>query len=405
MPTFTYTARRMDGQTIRGVLTADSQQAALRSLDEQALFPVDVAEGGEATKSLMGGKKKVRPGVVAVMYSQFSDLLRAGVPALRSLDVLIRQTANPALTEILKEVREDIAGGQTLADAMAKHPNAFSELHTSMIRAGERGGFLEDVLSRIATFTERQNELRGKLIGSIIYPIVLVVVGITIVTLLLTMVVPKIRGFLTGDLPAMTRALFAVSDVLSHYGWSVLAALVAGAMGVYSVSKSEAGHDWLDRAKLKLPKVGRLITLVAICRFCRILGTLLQNGVPILQSLKIARDSAGNKVLEIQIEDATEAVRKGESLAAPLGRGKMFPLDIIDMIAVGEESNNLENVLITIANSYEARTGRQIDLAVRLIEPFLLIIMAGVVAFIAMALLLPILTMSALGGGGPGAAS
>src|SRR5262245_9964256 len=212
----------MDGQTIRGVLTADSQQAALRSLDEQALFPMEVAEGGEATKALMGGKKKVRPGVVAVTYSQLADLLRAGVPALRALDVLCRQTANAALTEILREVREDLAGGQTLADAMAKHPNAFPELHTSMIRAGERGGFLEDVLARIAAFTERQNELRNKLIGSIIYPCILMFMGFSIVTLLLVFVVPRVRQFLRGDLPFMTTVLFNLSDVIrEQWMWVV----------------------------------------------------------------------------------------------------------------------------------------------------------------------------------------
>lgn len=394
MATFSYTARSTDGKTVTGVLTADSQQAALRMLDEQALFPVRVDEGGGASKSLTGKRKKIRGSKVAVLYSQMADLLRAGVPALRALEVLSRQNPNAALVEILREVKDDLAGGQTLADAMAKHPNAFNELHTSMIRAGEKGGFLEDVLARIATFTERQDELKNKLFGALIYPMLLMVVGGGVVVFLLTSVVPRVRQFLKGDLPAMTQFVFGACDFLKEHGLVAAGCVVVVGVSIGAVIRSPRGREFFDRAQLKAPKIGEIITLVAICRFCRILGTLLHNGVPILQSLKIARDSAGNKVLQEQIDIATESVRKGESLATPLGKSGIFPLDIVDMIAVGEESNNLENVLITIADSYETRTARKIDLALRLLEPVLLIVMAVVVGTIAVSLLLPILTNS-----------
>ena len=394
MATYTYTARNVDGKTVTGVLTADSQQHVLRTLDEQSLFPVEVREGGKAQGGLGGKKRKVKPAKVAVIYSQFADLLRAGVPALRSLDVLHKQTSNPVLKEILAEVREDLASGDTLADALEKHPNAFSPLHVSMIRAGEKGGFLEDVLTRIAIFTERQNELRNKLIGSMMYPAILMTVGGGIVVFLLVVVVPKVRSFLRGDLPFMTQIVFAACDFLQEHGAAVAGVAVVVILSLVAVLRSQAGRQALDRFQLKAPMMGKIVTLVAICRFCRILGTLLHNGVPILQSLKIARDSAGNRLLMEVIEDATESVRKGASLAAPLGKSNLFPLDIVDMIAVGEESNNLEHVLVTIADSYEARTARQIDLMVRLLEPLLLVGMAGIVAVIAVALLLPILSMS-----------
>jgi len=394
MATFTYTARNVDGKTVTGVLTADSQQHVLRTLDEQSLFPVDVHEGGKAQSSAGGRKRSVKPAKVAVIYSQFADLLRAGVPALRSLDVLHKQTSNPVLKEVLSEVREDLSSGDTLADAMEKHPNAFNPLHVSMIRAGEKGGFLEEVLSRIAIFTERQNELRNKLIGSMLYPAILMTVGGGIVIFLLVVVVPKVRSFLRGDLPVMTQIVFAACDFLQLHGLAVAGAAVVFIMMAIAILRSQAGRQALDRFQLKAPMMGKIVTLVAICRFCRILGTLLHNGVPILQSLKISRDSAGNRILMQVIEDATESVRKGASLAAPLGKSNLFPLDIVDMIAVGEESNNLEHVLVTIADSYEARTARQIDLMVRMLEPLLLVGMAGVVAVIAIALLLPILSMS-----------
>ncbi|HUN82384.1 MAG TPA: type II secretion system F family protein [Phycisphaerae bacterium] len=394
MPTFSYVARNSEGQTVSGMLAADNQGQVLRTLDEQRLFPVEVREGGKASRSLGGGKRKVKTKHIAVLYSQFADLLRAGVPALRSLDVLHRQTSNTVLKEVLKEVREDISSGQTLADSMTKHPNAFSPLHVSMIRAGEKGGFLEDVLQRIAIFTERQNELKNKLVGAMMYPAILMTVGLSVVIFLLLNVVPKVRSFLRGDLPTMTKVVFALCDFLKENGTMILVALVAVILLLAAALRSEAGRRFFDKFQLKAPMMGKIVTLVAICRFCRILGTLLHNGVPILQSLKIARDSAGNRLLQGVIEDATESVRKGATLAAPLGKSDLFPLDIIDMIAVGEESNNLENVLVNIADSYEARTARTIDLMVRLLEPLLLVGMAGIVAVIAVALLLPILTMS-----------
>ncbi len=397
MPSFTYTARTAEGQTVTGVVAADNRQQALRSLDEQALFPTDITEGGKASRSVGGGKRKVRTAVVSVFYSQFSDLLRAGVPALRSLDVLFKQTHNPVLKETLKEVREELASGQTLADAMEKHPNAFNPLHVAMIKAGEKGGFLEDVLTRIAIFTERQNELRNKVIGSMLYPAVLAFVGTGIVVFLLVVVVPEIRGFLRGELPIMTRFVFGACDFLQDNGMVAGGVAAVVVIALVMLMRSKTGRVYFDRLLLKFPVLGPIITLVAICRFCRILGTLLENGVAILQALKIARDSAGNRMLEEVIEEATESVRKGAALSAPLGNSSLFPLDIVDMIAVGEESNNLENVLVTIADSYEVRTSRKIDLAVRMLEPLLLVAMAGVVAVIAIALLLPILTMSASG--------
>jgi len=394
MASYTYTARSLEGKTVSGVLTAETQQQALRQLDEQRLFPVEIREGGQATRTLGGGKRKVKGAVVAVMYSQFADLLRAGVPALRALDVLSKQTSNRVLREVLQEVREGLSGGKTLADAMSEHPNAFNPLHVSMIRAGEKGGFLEDVLNRIALFTERQNELRNKLIGALLYPCILLTLGSLIVTFLLLVVVPKVRGFLKGDLPTLTRAVFGLCDFLKENGLFVLGGLVLLVIALVSAVRSKTGRAYFDRFQLKAPMLGKLVTLMAVCRFCRILGTLLHNGVPILQALKISRDSAGNKLLVDAVEEATESVRKGSSLAVPLNASGLFPLDIIDMIAVGEESNNLENVLVTIADSYEARTGRTVDLMMRLLEPMLLVGMAMIVAVIAIALLLPILTMS-----------
>ena len=397
MATFTYKAKTSTGQTVAGVLTAESQQAALRTLGDRALFPISVNEGGQASRTVITGRrKKVRLKVLATFYGQLSDLLRAGVPVLRSLDVLSRQSSNALLAEILKDVHSDVAGGDSLADSMARHPNAFSSLTIAMVRAGERGGFLEDVLARVAIFTERQDELRNKVLGSMVYPCILLLAGCSVVTFLMTFVVPKIRVFLERvDKPWVTTALFAVCDFLRDSGWYVLGGLVLAILFTIPLLRSERGRLALDRWTLRMPVMGRIMTMVAICRFCRILGTMLHNGVPILQALQIAKDSAGNRILADEIEKAAENVQRGDTLSAPLGSSGLFPADIIDMVAVAVESNNLEAVLVQIADSNEARTGRQVDLGVRLLEPMMLLVMAGIVLFIAIALLVPILRMSA----------
>ncbi|NLX12233.1 MAG: type II secretion system F family protein [Phycisphaerales bacterium] len=393
MPTFSYKAKTSTGQTVSGVLTAESQQAVMRMLDERSLFPLRVTEGGQAEKSAFTGqRKKLSLRILTAFYSQLSDLLRAGVPVLRAIDVLARQEANPLLTEILREVHNDVSSGTTLADAMLKHPNAFNSLAVAMVRAGEQGGFLEDVLQRIAIFTERQDELRNKLIGSMVYPCILVMVGLVVVSFLMVWIVPKIRPLIERiEKPWITTVLFAISDFIINRWPYVIGGIVLLIMVALMVLKSEQGRVLFEKLKLKIPVLGGIIQMVAICRFCRILGTLLHNGVPILQALGISKDATGSQILAEEIAKASESVQQGHALAAPLAKSGLFPMDIIDMVAVAEESNNLENVLVQIAESNEARTGRQIDLGVRMLEPLMLMVMAIFVAFIAIGLLVPIL--------------
>ena len=350
MATFSYKAKTNTGETVTGVLTAESQQAALRMLDDRALFPISVREGGQSTKvALTGRTKKLKLRTVSTLYSQLADLLKAGVPVLRAIDVMARAASNPLLAEILRDIHNAVSGGETLADAMAKHPSAFNVLSVAMVRAGEQGGFLEDVLARISIFTERQDELRNKLLGSMIYPCILLFAGVTVVTLLMVFVVPKIRMFLEQvEKPWVTDALFAVCDFMQSSGLYLLAALVIAGLFLARLLRGEQGRLTLDRLALRMPVMGSIVTMVAICRFCRILGTMLHNGVPILQALSISKDSAGNQVLADEIGKAAESVQKGETLAMPLASSGMFPADIVDMIAVAEESNNLETVLVQI---------------------------------------------------------
>lgn len=399
MPTFAYKARNATGEAVTGTLVAETQLAVARILDERALVPVEVSEVRSQERSFLTGQaRRVSPSKVGVLYEQLADLLKAGVPVLRALSVLSRQAASPAMVRVLREVHDEVAGGETLADAMEKHPHAFPHLHVSMVRAGEKGGFLEDVLSRLSDFVARQDELRNKFIGSMIYPCVLLGGGVGAVALLMVMVVPRIRDLLEAQtLPLASKIVFAVSDALSeHYMW-LAGGMVALVLLITAFLKSEVGRAVFARLQLRMWGVGPIYTMVSLCRFCRVFGTLLANGIPIIQSLHIAKDSTGNQVLSEVIDRAAENVRAGEPLAEPLAKSKVFPPAMIDMIAVAEESNTLEKVLIEIANTQEARTARQIDLFVRLLEPLMLLIMGVMVMFIAVALLLPILRMATSG--------
>jgi general secretion pathway protein F/type IV pilus assembly protein PilC len=408
MATFTYQARDNAGQRVSGTLTADSTQAALRDLDRLNLMPIDLRQLDDegVLSGNRGGGIRLRRKVLSTrklsqLYSQLADLLNAGVPLLRSLDVLTRQNQDKQrIARVLADVRGQVAGGLTFADSLARYPSVFPELHTAMVRAGEEGGFIEDVLTRLAQFTERQDELRSKVLGSLAYPSFLVIVGTLLVGVLMVYFVPKFADFFDPTkmkLPVTTIILLNVSAALQEHGVLILIGLIGAFVGIYGLLNSERGKAWWDRAKLMLPLMGPVFSLMAVARFCRVLGTLIRNGVGILQAMRISRDSIGNATLADIVGEATEAVRRGEPVAVPLGRGGYFPADILDMIDVAEQSNKLDEVLINVADSTERRLARQIDTLVRLIEPMLLLVIAAVVFFIAFSMLLPIFTMSSAG--------
>lgn len=400
MPTFKYKARNQTGELVSRTVVADTSVAAARMLDDLSLLPIEIEEVKDQKQSFWtGGTRRISISKIGLFYEQLSDLLKAGVPVLRSLEVLTRQASTPALSRVLREVHENVAGGDSLADAMEKHPHAFPHLHVTMVRAGEKGGFMEDVLARMSEFVSRQDTLRNKFFASMIYPCILLLGGLGAVVFLMTFVVPKIRGPLSSqpNLPWMTTAVFGVSDVIAQHYLILAGVLLMIVIGVVGFFQSAAGRLARARLQLRAPVIGKIYTMVSLCRFCRIFGTLLNNGIPMLQSLRIAKDSTGNTILSDCIEQAAENVGAGEPLAAPLAASRVFPPAIVDMIAVAEESNTLEKVLVEIANTQEERTARQIDLAVRLVEPLMLVLIGAMVMFIALAMLVPILKMSSGG--------
>lgn len=383
------------GQRVSGALEGESQSAVVRALEEKNLFPVSVwGKDGAATKDGRV-KRKVKTRDLGTMYAQLADLIGSGVPLLRALDSLIRSTSASGLKELLKEIRAAVAEGKTLTDTVRQYPEVFPPLHIAMIQAGERAAFLEEVLRSLAGFLERFEELRSKVMGAMIYPMVLVALGMSVMVGALIFFVPKFEPLLnTAKKPLPTEILFGASIIARKYWYAVIIGGIGAGAIIWTNLKSEKSRKLMEKWRLKIPVVGTALRLLAITRFCRILGTMLANGVPLLHALKISKDATGSNILAERIAVATEAVRDGKRLSEPLAEGGFFPDQILAMITVAEESNKLDKVLVQIADTVERRTNRQVDQAVRLIEPAILVVVAACIGFLALGLLLPIFTMA-----------
>jgi general secretion pathway protein F/type IV pilus assembly protein PilC len=397
MPEFAYIARDLTGNRVEGTLAAGTEREVIASLSARELFPLRVA----AADGRVGAAKspRVRARVMATTYGQLSALLKSGVPLLRSLEVLRQQTPHKNLKVVLEDVHSRVQEGATLADAMARHPRAFGELGVSIVRAGGEGGFLEEALDRLAKFTEQQDELKSRVIGALAYPAILFTLGTIVVNVLIIFFVPKFETLFgrlrdRGELPALTDWLLWLSHTLQSYGVFILIGLIIAGILIRNRLITEEGRVWLDRWRLKIPVASSIYLSLAVSRFCRVLGTLLTNGVPIVRSLEISADSTGNRILAEAVREASANISAGQTLAEPLGASGHFPVDVVEMIAVAEQSNSLETVLPHVADTLERDTWRRLDLFVRLIEPLMLLLLAGVVLVVVIALLVPVLKMS-----------
>ena len=388
MPTFAYEARDAAGARVAGTVDAASEVAALNDLQSRGLSPTRLAERAAPRVRGVGAR------ALANSYRQLGDLLRAGVPLMRSLRLLGRGKANPRLAAAWSSVADGVQDGERLADAMARHPAIFPDVQVAMVRAGERGGFLEDVFARLASFIENQAEMRSKVVGNLIYPVILLSVGFGIVIAALVFFVPKFKKFhVKGEMPAATRFLMGVSDLLVERWPLILLALAALAVLAWWAWRRPALQRRVRDAELREPQYGSLVRAVCVARFTRVLGTLLANGIPLLQAMTIARDAAGHPRLVDSVDHAIDAVRSGEPLAEPLAQSGFFEPDVVEMISVGESSNNLPSVLGGVADTLEKRVDRTLAVAVKLMEPALLLFLATVVLSIFLALVLPMLQL------------
>ncbi|MFG0255557.1 MAG: type II secretion system F family protein [Rhodopirellula sp. JB053] len=400
MPSFSYSARDLSGKMVSGTIEAGSTREASSLLSGKELFPTKITEQASAGSSIFRrGRKKVKGQTMATFYGQLASLLRSGVPMIRSLTLLGNQSSEPVLGEVMSEIKTRVEDGETLGDAMARYPGVFSEMAINMVRAGTEGGFLEDALDRVSVFTELQEDLKGRTVSAMAYPTFLFAVGTVVVSGLLVFFVPKFdmlfdRLRKKGEMPAPTEWLLVFSHFLQNYGIFILIALAAAVIALRMHLQTDKGKEQADQFKLKIPVLGDILMNLSVARFCRVLGTLLGNGVPIIKSLDISRSATGNRLLSQSIGDATDNIRSGESLAKPLGASGYFPMAVVEMIRVGEESNSLDRVLPEIADSLEKRTFRRLDLFVRLLEPIMLLIMAIMVLAVVLALLVPVLKSS-----------
>ena len=346
-------------------------------------------------------RRRIKPQLVATNLSQLADLLANGVPLLAALGILAEQATQPELAQVLIDVRDQVAEGLSLDAAFARHPRVFSELTVSMVRAGSEGAFLEDALKRTADFLELREELKWRVVGAMVYPSFLAVAGLTVTVVLIVFFVPKFAELFArleqqgGGLPTATKALLALSGFLGHYGLLLLGALAVLLVWLRRVVRTERGRLIADRWKLKIPVAGPIFLGSAVSRFCRVLGTLLGNGVPLLKALEISSDSVGNRVLSQAIRASAENISSGDTIARPLAQCGLVPRPVMAMISVAEQSNTLDTVLVNIADALDRKIARQLDVMVRLVEPVMLMVMGGVILFVLVALLLPVFDMSA----------
>lgn len=396
MPDFAYIARDLRGQRVTGTVSAGSEREAVNVISAKSLFPIEVNVDKPKTGFQFG--RRVKGQLMASTFGQLASLLRSGVPLLRTLAILRDQSSNARLKEVLGDVYTRVEEGSTLAEAMARHPRTFSDMSINMVRAGGEGGFLEDALDRVATFTEQQEDLKARTVGALAYPVFLGAVGSIIVVVLIVFFVPKFAGMFDqlrerGELPMMTDLLLGLSDSVWKWWWAIVGVVSIVGFFVWNRLSTEEGKRWQDKTILQVPMAGQIFRNLAVARFCRVLGTLLHNGVPILRSLDISRAAAGNRVISEAIAEASENISAGEALAEPLSKSGYFPVTVTEMITVAEEAATLDTVLVQISDDLEKRTFRRLDLLVRMLEPVMLLILAGIVLCVVIALLLPVVKM------------
>jgi len=405
MPNFTYKAKDARGEAIHGSMEAESQAIVINRLQSMGYFPLLVhAEVTSKRTSALSKflRGRVRNSDISAFNRQLADLISAGIPLVKALAIIVNQTPNENLREIISTVSADVQGGDTLASALSKHPSVFSKLYCAMVRAGETGGMLDSILERLADFSEMEDEIRNKLKSAMIYPAVMIVAGMTAITILMTVVIPKIMSIfkdMDQALPVPTQILIGIMNFLGNKWYLIIGGALLGCGAIYKFLHTEEGRAFWHRTQLKIPIVGDVILKREIARFARTLGSLLKNGVSILSSLEITREVMSNNLVQEEILKVSEDITQGSGIAAPLKGSKIFPPLVVNMVAIGEETGRLHDVLLRIASSYEIQVERSIKTLTSLIEPMIILFMGLVVMFVVVSMLLPIFTLDPTQGG------
>lgn len=403
MAKFVYEAKSGPKDIVKGTLVADTRNAAIQKISHMGYYLLSLEEEGEVSNQVKSYKSyffnRISLKDITDFTRQLSDLLEAGVTIARALDVLQEQTPNKRLKRVISDVRDYCVSGNPLSSALSRHPQVFSKLYISMVRSGETGGMLENILRRLSDFSEKQLDIQTKVRTALAYPILMTIVGFSTVMVLITFVIPKMTAMFADfgqALPLPTQILLFISTAVRKYYLILIGFLAAIILTLIKIYDTPEGRVTIDSFKLKFPVFGQLLKKVEIARFTRTLATLLENGVPILDALNIIMDTIGNVIIRTDVEKAYTAIREGSSLARGLGSSKIIPAAVINMIAVGEESGHVEKSLLKVAHSYERESDEAIKIMMSLLEPILILTLGAVVGFIVVSMLLPIFEMNFL---------
>ncbi|MDD5497742.1 MAG: type II secretion system F family protein [Atribacterota bacterium] len=397
MATFSYRARDNSGQIYTGTIEGDSREAVIDRLREMKYFIISVEKKSSGLLSQeVTFLKSIKIRDLAIFYRQFATMVSAGLTLVNCLEILSKQTENKLLAKKIEDIKKRVEQGSTLADAFASHPETFSKLYINMIKAGEVGGVLDDILNRMATLTEKEYELRQKVKSAMTYPGFVIGAAVVMAIFMLTFILPQFVGVFQqfgGELPFLTRILVALTEIFNRYWYIFLAVVVLLVFLFISYNRTKQGHKRIDHLKLKVPVFGNLILKTCINRFTRTLGTLIRSGVPIIQSLKISAESVGNDVIAEAVMQAADRIKEGQSISTPLEESKVFPPMVTQMILVGEESGELETMLLNVAQFYDQEVDRAVEQLTSVIEPILMAVVAVGVGVMVIAMYLPIFSM------------
>jgi type IV pilus assembly protein PilC len=422
MPSFAYTALDARGQEVSDTLEAGSEQEAIQALRQSGYYPTSVMEAGQAAKAARSKgtkapktkgtglkkevninipfleRKTIKPKTLMIFTRQLATLIDSGLPLLRGLTVLGKQEPDPVLRKTIGRLADTVQGGSTFSDALSQHPKIFNKLYVNMVKAGELGGVMELVLVRLADFQEKAQKLKNKVVSAMFYPVIVLVIAIAIMAFLLVYIVPKFEQIFADmlggkPLPALTEFVIGTSRFFQEQRYLIVGGVILFVVGYSLAAKMPKGRVMIDAVKLRLPLFGDLIKKGAISRFSRTLGTLVTSGVPILQALNITRDTAGNVVLSGAIQRVHDSVKEGETIVTPLEKSGIFPPMVVSMIDVGEETGQLPEMLLKIADVYDDEVDNTVAGMTSLLEPIMIVFLAVVVGTIVIALFLPLISI------------
>src|SRR6266566_3684085 len=396
MPVFQYTARTLKGDLQQGEVDLPSRDDVIAHLRKNRMVVVQVRPAPKKLKISFkfGGGVKTRD--VVVFTRQFATMINAGLPLVQALTILAEQTENKILADVTRQVVYDVESGHTLADALRKHPRAFSDLYVNMVAAGEAGGILDTILVRLAQFLEKNDAIVRKVKGAMIYPAVIISVAVIAISVLLIFVIPTFQNMFASvnlDLPLPTRVVIGMSNVLKHYWWAIIGIMVGSVFMINRYYKTAPGRLQIDALLLRLPVLGDVIRKAAVSRFTRTLSTLISSGVSILDGLEITARTAGNMVIHNAVMESRASIAGGETIAAPLQKSAVFPPMVISMIAVGEQTGGLDEMLSKIADFYDDEVDAAVSALLSLMEPIMIVVLGVIVGGMVVAMYLPIFDM------------